>query len=163
MIKIIRRCQNSRLVEGFHPLFHESGVAPLFHPLSASFSQKNHFFGVFQVSVTVCLLSEYAPGSSWHVGKKKSIAPPIRKKVQLILWSLSLRYFQSFSLSPPENTLYIAPLPPQGGEGVGESGEDVTSLIWPKNHISFYSTFCFGAPERSFLLKSLLHCKVPND
>ena len=30
MIKIIRRCQNSRLVEGFHPLFHESVVAPLF-------------------------------------------------------------------------------------------------------------------------------------
>ena len=30
MIKIIRRCQNSRLVEGFHALFHESVVAPLF-------------------------------------------------------------------------------------------------------------------------------------
>ena len=30
--------QNSRLVKGFHPLFHESGVAPLFHLLSASFS-----------------------------------------------------------------------------------------------------------------------------
>ena len=30
MIKIIRRCQNSRLVKGFHPLFHESVVAPLF-------------------------------------------------------------------------------------------------------------------------------------
>ena len=30
MIKIIRRCQNSRLVKGFHPLFHESVVGPLF-------------------------------------------------------------------------------------------------------------------------------------
>ena len=100
------------MIEGFHLLFHESGLAPLFHPLSASFSQKNHFFGVFQVSPGVSLLPEYAPGTSLQVGKKKSIAPPIRKKVQLILWSLSLRFFHSFSLSPPENTIYIAPLPP---------------------------------------------------
>ena len=28
---------------------HESGLAPLFHTLSASFSQRNHFFRVFQV------------------------------------------------------------------------------------------------------------------
>ena len=35
MIKIIRRCQNSRFVEGFHPLFHESVVAPLFMPFLA--------------------------------------------------------------------------------------------------------------------------------
>ena len=28
------------LIEGFHLLFHESGVASLFHPLSASFGQK---------------------------------------------------------------------------------------------------------------------------
>ena len=73
----IRWCQNSSLVEGFHLLFHESGVAPLFHPLSASFGQKNHFFGVFQVSVTVCHWSEYAPRTTFHVGKKKFTWPPI--------------------------------------------------------------------------------------
>ena len=49
----IRWCQNSSLVEGFHLLFHESGVAPLFHPLSDSFGQKNHFFGVFQVCQSI--------------------------------------------------------------------------------------------------------------
>ena len=59
------------MIEGFHLLFHESGLAPLFHPLLASFSQKNHFFGVFQVSVTVCLLSEYAPGTALQVQEKK--------------------------------------------------------------------------------------------
>ena len=58
------------MIEGFHLLFHESGLAPLFHPLSASFSQKNHFFGVFQVSPGVSLWSEYAPGTALEVGKK---------------------------------------------------------------------------------------------
>ena len=32
--------QNSSLVEGFHLLLHESGLVPLFHPLSGSFGQK---------------------------------------------------------------------------------------------------------------------------
>ena len=32
-------CQNSRLVKGFHPLFHKSVVAPLFHPLSPTFTR----------------------------------------------------------------------------------------------------------------------------
>ena len=59
------------MIEGFHLLFHESGLAPLFHPLSASFSQKNHFFGVFQVSPGVSLWSEYAPGTALEEGKKK--------------------------------------------------------------------------------------------
>ena len=67
----IRWCQNSSLVKGFHLLFHESGVASLFHPLSASFGQKNHFFGVFQVCPAVSLWSEYAPGTTFHVGEKK--------------------------------------------------------------------------------------------
>ena len=33
----IRWCQNAPLGQGFHPLFHESDLAPLFHPLSALF------------------------------------------------------------------------------------------------------------------------------
>ena len=33
-------------------------------------SEKNTFFGVFQVCVTVCLWSEYAPGTPRDVGKK---------------------------------------------------------------------------------------------
>jgi len=41
----IRWCQNSRIVEGFHPLFHESDLAPLFHPLSALFLKETAFSG----------------------------------------------------------------------------------------------------------------------
>ena len=63
------------MIKGFHLLFHESDLAPLFHPLSASFSQKGHFFGVFQASVTECLWSEYAPGTPRDVGKKKFTVP----------------------------------------------------------------------------------------
>ena len=67
------------MIEGFHLLFHESGLAPLFHPLSASFSQKNHFFGVFQVSPGVSLWSEYAPGTALEVGKKSFGGNPPKK------------------------------------------------------------------------------------
>ena len=105
-------CQNSHLFEGFHPLFHESGVAPLFHPLSASFSQKRHFFGVFQVSVTECLLSVYAPGTPWNVGENKFTRRPILLHGVSNLWSLSFSLFQSFSLRPSENTFISAPQGP---------------------------------------------------
>ena len=74
------------MIEGFHLLFHESGLAPLFHPLSASFSQKNHFFRVFQVSVTVSLWSEYAPGTALQVEEKKSLGPPyFRGRVNFVI------------------------------------------------------------------------------
>ena len=46
----------------------------LFRPLSA---RKNHFFGVFQVSPSVSLWSEYGPGTTFHVGKNKFTWPPI--------------------------------------------------------------------------------------
>ena len=69
----------------------------------------------------------------------KSIAPPIRKKVfggnppknftatfcDLFRWGI-FTHFHSARLK----THYILPqLPPKGRKGVGESGEDVTSLI----------------------------------
>ena len=65
------------MIEGFHLLFHERGLPPLFHPLSASFSQKNHFFGVFQVYPAVPLLSEYAPKTTLQVEEKKIARRPI--------------------------------------------------------------------------------------
>ena len=34
-------CQNPRLLEGFHQLFHKSVLASLFHPLSGCFSRKS--------------------------------------------------------------------------------------------------------------------------
>ena len=63
--------QKNSFFEGFHLLFHESGVAPLFHPLSASFGHKTHIFGVFQVCVTVCLWSKTCPRDHFPCRRKK--------------------------------------------------------------------------------------------
>ena len=47
----------------------------------------------------------------------------------------------------------------RGGAGGGRGGPGRISLdkFGQKNHISFYSTFCFGASKQSYLLKSVLH------
>ena len=63
MIKIIRRCQNSRLVEGFHPLFDESVVAPLFMPFLAYMGPFLAVFGVLEVAHSGTFLPKYAPGT----------------------------------------------------------------------------------------------------
>ena len=56
MIKIIRRYQNSHLVEGFHPLFHESVVGPLFVGVCGCFMGVCGCFWVFVGvrGVTIC-------------------------------------------------------------------------------------------------------------
>ena len=43
---------------------------------------KNPCFGVFQVSVAVCLLSEYAPKTTLQVEEKKFIRPPILSEAE---------------------------------------------------------------------------------
>ena len=102
------------MIEGFHLLFHESGLAPLFHPLSASFSQKNHFFGVFQVCPGVSLWSEYAPGTALEVGKKDFGGNPPKNFTatfcDLFRWGFSLIFTQPawkhyiyYPPSPPSN------------------------------------------------------------
>ena len=68
--------QISRFVEGFNLLFHEIGLAPLFHPLSASFIQRNYFFGVFRASPGESLWSEFAPETPFDGGKKNLGAAP---------------------------------------------------------------------------------------
>ena len=40
-----------------------------------AFGQRNHFFGVLQVSVAVCLWSEYAPRTLLRAEKKKFAVP----------------------------------------------------------------------------------------
>ena len=45
--------------------------------LFTRFSQKGHFFGVFQASVSECLWSEYAPGTPRDVGENKFTRRPI--------------------------------------------------------------------------------------
>ena len=71
MIKIIRRCQNSRLVEGFHPLFHESVVAPLFMPFLAYMGPFLVIFWVLEVAHSDTFLPKYAPRSGKDWEKRK--------------------------------------------------------------------------------------------
>ena len=66
----IRWCQNSSIFEGFHLLFHESGVAPRFHPLSALFRP---FSGCSRCGPLRLFGPEHAPGTTFHVGKKKKV------------------------------------------------------------------------------------------
>ena len=74
MIKIIRRCQNSRLVEGFHSLFHESVVAPLFMPFLAYMGPFLVIFWVLEVwHSSGSFLPKYAPGSDQRLGKKENL------------------------------------------------------------------------------------------
>ena len=75
MIKIIRRCQNSRLVEGFHPLFHESVVAPLFVGVCGCFVGVCGCFWVFVGvrGVTIChYLAQTCPWDHLARRRKKN-------------------------------------------------------------------------------------------
>ena len=82
----IRWCQNSRIVEGFHPLFYESDLAPLSHPLSALFFEGNRLFRVFSGCFRFPMISEkrseYGPDTFFHVGKNK-IAVPAKTSAEL--------------------------------------------------------------------------------
>ena len=71
MIKIIRRSQNSRLVEGFHPLFDESVVAPLFMPFLAYMGPFLVIFWVLEVAHSDTFLPKYAPRSGKDWEKRK--------------------------------------------------------------------------------------------
>merc|ERR1711888_386120 len=66
----IRWCQNSRIVEGFHPLFHESDLVPLFHPLSASFVKEGTFSGCSRWAKVGHFGPKHAPGTLFHHGEK---------------------------------------------------------------------------------------------
>jgi len=76
MIKIIRRCQNSRLVKGFHPLFHKSVVAPLFLPFLAYMGPFLVIFWVLEVAHSGTFLPKYAPGSGKDWEKRKFTGTP---------------------------------------------------------------------------------------
>ena len=80
MIKIIRRCQNSRLVEGFHPLFDESVVAPLFMPFLAYMGPFLVIFWVLEVWLSVALWPKTCPQDQLRLGNKKMQL--CRKKMQ---------------------------------------------------------------------------------
>ena len=75
MIKIIRRCQNSRLVEIFHSLFHESVVAPYFMPFLAYMGPFLVIFWVLEVAHSGTFLPKYAHGSEEDWEKRKFTVP----------------------------------------------------------------------------------------
>ena len=75
MIKIIRRCQNSRLVEGFHSPFDESVVAPLFMPFLAYMGPFLVIFWVLEVAHSGTFLPKYAHGSEEDWEKRKFTVP----------------------------------------------------------------------------------------
>ena len=59
----IRWRQNARNEQGFHPLFHESDLAQLFHPLSASFLKESTFSGCSRWAKVGHYGPKYAPGT----------------------------------------------------------------------------------------------------
>ena len=71
------------MIEGFHLLFHESGLAPLFHPLSPSFvlfqSEKPLFWGVPGVSQCLSLV-RICPRDLFTSRKKKINCTSYKKK-----------------------------------------------------------------------------------
>ena len=73
----IRWRQNSRLFEGVHPLFYESGLVSLFHPISASFSQKKNTFSRCSRGYSWALSGQNMPPERFSMEEKKINRPPI--------------------------------------------------------------------------------------
>ena len=73
MIKIIRRCQNSRLVEGFHSPFDESVVAPLFMPFLAYMGTFLVIFLVLGVGAQGGSLAQNMPLGPLETGEQKKL------------------------------------------------------------------------------------------
>ena len=150
------------MIEGFHLLFHESGLAPLFHPLSASFSQKNHFFGVFQVSPGVSLWSEYAPGTALEVGKFFFGGNPPKNFTATFCDLFRWGFFTHFH-SARLKTLYILPPlppiqpnhpphapPPQNDHVISNKWYFVFHTLWfrhSKHHFSVQHAFTKGVKD----------------
>ena len=78
-------CQNSRLVEGFHPLFDESVVAPLFMPFLAYMGPFLVIFWVLEVAHSGTFLPKYAPRSGKDWEKRKSAGTPKMSLCQQLL------------------------------------------------------------------------------
>ena len=93
MIKIIRRCQNSRLVESFHSLFHESVVAPLFMPFLAYMGPFLVIFWVLEVAHSGTFLPKYAHGSEKDWEKKKIYRQTKNELLPVTLVNLIFRNF----------------------------------------------------------------------
>ena len=67
----MRWCQNSRIVEGVHPLFRESDLVPLFHPLSATFLKESTFLGCSRWAKLGHFGPKHAPGTLFDGPQKE--------------------------------------------------------------------------------------------
>ena len=155
----MRWCQISCLIEGFHLLFHESGLAPLFHPLSASFSQKNHFFGVFQVCPGVSLCwSEYAPRTAFQVGKKILLHLLKEKRCNrfcdLFRWGI-FTHFHSARLK----THYILSGGVRGWSGGSKLPPHLRMIMWYKINDNLSFILCDFITQNTIFLFSVLLLK----
>ena len=99
--------QNYRELEGFQSLFHESDLAPLFHPLSASFVKESTFSGCSRWAKVGHFGPEHAPGPLSIMEKENDSGKPNGSFPGMFCDLFHTSLFQSFSLSLSENT-YIS-------------------------------------------------------
>ena len=72
-------------VQGFHPLFHESDLAPLFHPLSALSLKETTLSGSNWFLEISGKHSNHAPMHDIQLGQKK-ITPPAKEVTPPVLF-----------------------------------------------------------------------------
>ena len=91
--KRYRISENSRLFEGFHPLFHESVLTSLFHPLSGSFSRKSDKKGVPCVAHCGSVAQNMPLGPPDQEKEKKITATSLLLLVAVTFVNLIFRIF----------------------------------------------------------------------
>ena len=107
----IRWCQNSRIVEGFHPLFHESDLAPLFHPLSASFVKEGTFSGCSRWAKVGHFGPNMPPGTL-SIMQKRNDSGNLNLSFAVVFCDLfQISLFQSFSLRPQTHLSLLREVP----------------------------------------------------
>ena len=87
----MRWCQNSRIVEGVHPLFRESDLVPLFHPLSATFLKESTFLGCSRWAKLGHFGPKHAPGTrvvkaDFLKAVREAVAQRLIKAVKRLLY-----------------------------------------------------------------------------
>ena len=100
--------QISRLVRGFHPLFLESDLAPLCHPLSATFIKTNSISGCFRWAKVGNFGPKHVPGTPFHQGKNKWFREAQLIVSPSVLWSLSYQHLSGIFTQTVLNTFNSA-------------------------------------------------------
>ena len=100
--------QISRLVRGFHPLFLESDLAPLCHPLSATFIKTNSISGCFRWAKVGKFDPKHVPGTPFHQGKNKWFREAQLIVSPSVLWSLSYQHLSGIFTQTVLNTFNSA-------------------------------------------------------